>query len=247
MGFFSKIFGSKEQEIPNDTIKVDMHNHILFGLDDGAKVIDESIDLLKGMIALGRKKVIMTPHIMSDFYKNGPHNILPQLELLRAKVAELDLDIQLEVAAEYYLDETFIKSIESGEPLLTFGKNYLLFETAFMNESPQLKSVIFEMKSNGIKPVFAHPERYIYMHSNFSKYESIFERDICFQINILSLSGYYSPEIKKVAEKLIDAKMVHFISSDCHNQRHMEALKVAVGSKYYKRVLDLPLLNNSLL
>ncbi|HTF82337.1 MAG TPA: CpsB/CapC family capsule biosynthesis tyrosine phosphatase [Cytophagales bacterium] len=246
MGFFDKIFGMQQAPF-EDTIKVDMHNHILFGLDDGAKVVEESLDLLQGMQELGRKKIVMTPHIMSDFYKNGPSTILPQLEFLRQKAAAHGLTIQLDAAAEYYLDETFIKNIESGEPMLTFGKNYLLFETAFMNEPPQLKSIIFAMKSNGYKPVFAHPERYLYMHSNFSKYESLFERDIFFQINIMSLAGYYSPEIKKVAEKLIDAKMVHFISSDCHNMRHMEALRAAVSTKYYKKALDLPLLNNTLL
>lgn len=246
MGIFDKIFGNKKLEV-TDTIQVDMHNHLLFGVDDGAKVIEDSIELIQGMIALGRKKIIMTPHIMSDFYKNSPENLLPQLDLLRSKIKELGLDIQLELAAEYYLDEVFIKQIESGEKLLTFGKNYLLFETAFMNEPPQLKTVIFEMKSNGIKPVFAHPERYLYLHSHFSKYESLFERDICFQLNIMSLSGYYSPEIKKIAEKLIDAKMVHFISSDCHNLKHLEALKASIKTKYYKKALDLPLLNNSLL
>jgi protein-tyrosine phosphatase len=246
MGFWDKIFGNKPVEV-TDTIKVDMHNHLLFGLDDGAKIIEDSIELILGMKALGREKIIMTPHIMSDFYKNNAGTILPTLNILKQKVQELGIDIQLEAAAEYYLDDTFVKQIESGEEMLTFGKNYLLFETAFLNEPPQLKSVIFEMKSRGIKPVFAHPERYLYMHENFSKYENLFERDICFQINILSLSGYYSPEVKKIAEKLIDAKMVHFVSSDCHNARHLEALKVSINSKYYAKVLELPLLNNSLL
>jgi protein-tyrosine phosphatase len=146
-----------------------------------------------------------------------------------------------------YLDEVFFKMIENGDELMTFGKNYVLFETAFLNEPPQLKSLIFEMKSRGIKPVFAHPERYVYMHDNFKKYENLWERDISFQINILSLSGYYSPEVKKVAEKLIDAKMVNFLSSDCHNMRHMDALKLGINSKYYHKALQLPLLNNSLL
>lgn len=245
MALFSKLFSKKSVHV-DDYIKVDMHNHLLFGLDDGAKIIDESIDLIQGMVALGREKIIMTPHIMSDFYKNGPDNILPQLKVLQDKVADLGINVKLEAAAEYYLDETFVKKIEEDEQMLTFGKNYLLFETAFMNEPPQLKPVIFEMKSRGIKPVFAHPERYLYMHDRFSKYEALFERDICFQINILSLSGYYSPEVKKIAEKLIDAKMVHFVSSDCHNMRHMDALKGAINSKYYKKVLELPLLNNTL-
>ncbi|MFN8437365.1 MAG: CpsB/CapC family capsule biosynthesis tyrosine phosphatase [Cytophagales bacterium] len=247
MSFFDKIFGSKKAIQVEDTIKVDMHNHLIYGVDDGAKILEDSLELIQGMMKLGRKKIIMTPHIMSDFYKNDASTIVPVLQILKDKVQELQWDVQLEAAAEYYLDETFIRMIENEEPVLTFGKNYLLFETAFLNEPPQLKSVIFEMKSRGIKPVFAHPERYLYLHQNFKKYENLWERDIGFQINILSLSGYYSPEIKKIAEKLIDAKMVNFVSSDCHNIRHLEALKEAIHSKYYQKLLELPLLNNTLL
>lgn len=246
MSFLSSLF-SRNPKSFEDTIKVDMHNHLIFGVDDGAKIIEESIELIKGMVDLGRKKIIMTPHIMSDFYKNGPLNLIPILNILKEKVKELNIDVQLEVAAEYYLDDVFYKMVTEGEELMTFGKNCILFETAFLNEPPQLKSLIFELKSRGLKPVFAHPERYIYLHDNFKRYESLWERDIYFQLNILSLSGYYSPEIKKIAEKLIDAKMVNFISSDCHNVRHLEALKIAIKSKYYQKALELPLLNNSLI
>ncbi len=246
MGLFDTFFKSTPIQVM-DTVQVDMHNHLIYGVDDGSHDIEESIELIKGLIALGRKKIIMTPHIMSDFYKNGPDNILPRLKILKEEVKKAQLDVELEAAAEYYLDEDFVKLVEQDQPLLSFGKNYVLFETAFMNESRQLNSVVFEMKSRGYKPILAHPERYLYLHDDFEKYEALYERDILFQINILSLSGYYSNEIKKVAEKLIDAKMVNFVSSDCHSMKHIQELSKAVNTKYYKKLLDLPLLNNTLL
>lgn len=246
MGFLDSFFKSSTPELI-DSIKVDMHNHLIFGVDDGAHDIEESMDLINGLVALGRKKIIMTPHIMSDFYKNGPDTILPKLKMLQEEVLKNKIDVTLEAAAEYYLDEEFVRLVESNKPLLSFGKNYVLFETAFMNESRQLNSVVFEMKSRGYKPILAHPERYIYLHDDFEKFEMLYERDILFQLNILSLSGYYSNDVKKVAEKLVDAKMVNFISSDCHSIKHINELSKAINSKYYKKLMDLPLLNNSLL
>ncbi len=121
-----------------------------------------------------------------------------------------------------------------------------MVETSYINEPAIFSEVIFNLKSLGLRPVLAHPERYTYMYSDFKRYREIYEKGILFQINTVSLSGYYSPAAKHVAEKLIQEGMVDFIGTDCHAIRHIDALKKTMRLKSYKMLSPLPLLNNSL-
>ncbi len=248
MSWLGKLFSSSSApEIPLDPIWVDMHSHLLPGLDDGSKHEDESLELILSFSNMGYKKLITTPHIMGDFFKNSPATILPALERLRTLIKENNIDIQLDAAAEYYMDEWFIDKLNNEEQLLTFGNNYLLVETSYMNEPVGFNEALFLIKSNGYRPVLAHPERYIYLYSDFNRYKEIYSRGILFQINLNSLAGYYSKSAQKIAERLIDENMVDMVGSDCHGIRHIEALQKVREGKYYKKLLSKNLLNNSLL
>lgn len=228
-------------------LTVDMHSHLLPGIDDGAETIEDSIELIKSLKDNGYSKLITTPHVMGDFYKNTPEIIKAKLEEVRKAVKEEGIEIEIDAAAEYYLDEWFISNLEKGNEILTFGNKYVLFETSFLNEPANLKEAIFLISSNGYKPVFAHPERYVYLYSSFEKYEELFERGLYFQININSLSGYYSKAAKKIAEKLIEKEMVHFVGTDCHGLRHIDAFRNSLCERSYQDLQSLNLLNNSLL
>lgn len=246
MNIFSELF-SKKSQVTSEQVLVDMHSHLLPGIDDGAQSLDESLDLVSAFSDLGYKKLITTPHIMGDFYKNNEAIITEKLIQLRQEVASRGIDIQIDAAAEYYLDERFIKNLEENKKMLTFGENYLLFETSYINEPSFLHETIFNIKANGYWPVLAHPERYQYLYGDFGKFEKIYELGISFQLNINSISGYYSKTAEQFALKLIKHNMVNFIGSDCHSMKHIEALKKSRNTKDYARLLSLPLLNNSLL
>lgn len=250
VSFFRKIFGGNEQVAPASlaALGADMHSHVLPGLDDGAETLEKSLELVEALMAKGYTKLIMTPHIMGDFYKNTPEGIREKLNLLQAAVHEKGWNIQLEFAAEYYLDEWFVRRLEDNEPLLTFGgdKKYLLFETSYINEPSFLKAVVFEMLSAGYKPVLAHPERYTYLYSKFDELKTLHEAGVLMQLNLNSLGGYYSEGAKRVAEKLIDAKMVHLVGTDTHSMKHIHFMQKAVSSKYFGKLMQLPLLNPQL-
>jgi tyrosine-protein phosphatase YwqE len=238
----------KQVQVSEDVLLVDMHSHILPGIDDGAADEDDSMRLIKELSALGYKKLIATPHIMGDFFKNTPEIINSKLELIRKKIKEENIEIEIDAAAEYYLDEWFMKMLDEASVLLTFGKNFLLFETSYINEPSYLAEAIFKIKTLGYKPVLAHPERYTYLYSDFKNFEKLYEKEVLFQININSLTGYYSKPAQKFAEKLIEKNMVDFIGTDCHAVRHIEAMRKSRKSKIYSKVLlNSKLLNNSLL
>jgi protein-tyrosine phosphatase len=202
--------------------------------------------LLQGMISLGYKKLIMTPHIMGDFYKNTPFGIWEKLVQLQTVAKEKGLDIELECAAEYYMDEWFVQKLEEGQPLLTFGDNYVLFETSYLNEPLNLKEVVFMMQAAGYKPVLAHPERYIYLYNRFKEMARIKDMGVHLQMNLNSLTGYYSDAARKLAEQLVDHKMISFVGSDLHSVRHIDALRKVQTMPYIYKVMELPLLNNQL-
>lgn len=247
MGIFNLFKGGKGKEVFENFFQVDIHSHLLYGLDDGASDVETSISLIRALSGLGFKKLITTPHIMGDFYKNDPDKILNRLSELRERILHEGIDISLEAAAEYFLDEFLIKKLEKDEPLLTFGETYLLFETGFMVEPAGLKEAIFLMTSSGYKPVLAHPERYIFLYQDFSKYKDLKDRGVLFQLNLNSLSGYYSPASKKIAEKLIDHKMIDFVGTDCHGERHLEAFQRTLHERYFEKLKALHILNNTLL
>jgi protein-tyrosine phosphatase len=228
-------------------VGIDLHSHLLPGLDDGAQTIDDSIKLIKGLLALGIRKAITTPHVMHDFYRNTPDMIKKSLSAVSKELSIQGIEFSIEAAAEYYLDEGLLEMLIKEKELLCFGDKYLLFELSFMNEPSILKEIVFQMQLKGFKPVLAHPERYLYFHYNTDKLKDLKNSGVYFQLNLNSLSGYYSPEARKSAEWLIDQNMIDFVGSDCHAEKHLLALQDTLQkSKYMHKVRQLRLLNEQL-
>jgi len=236
----------KKTPLATTPLTTDIHSHLLPGLDDGVETFEQSEAIIRKFLALGYKKLITSPHVMSDTYRNTPAGITGKLGELRKYLAAKNIDIEIETAAEYYLDEEVFSMMEKKQPMLSFGKNYLLFETNFMTEPFNLKQFIFLASTNGYKPVLAHPERYIYLQNNIEKLEDLLQRGVLFQVNISSITGYYSREAQSTAMKLIDRGWVHFLGSDCHSQQHIALIGEAQKLKYFQKALSLPLLNNTL-
>ena len=198
MSLFSFLKKNKASKKPVAKLTTDIHSHFIPAIDDGSQSMDETIDLLSEMESLGYKKVITTPHTMSNSFDNTPEIILSGLENVREAINKNGLNIEIEAATEYYLDETFISRIENKEKLLTFGDNYVLVETGFMNEPPELKEASFLMTMMGYKMVLAHPERYVYLLENKQLLEDIINRDIILQLNIVALTGCYSKPVQNL-------------------------------------------------
>jgi len=246
-GKIAQIFGSKEKTMPAldfSLLGVDVHSHFIPGIDDGADTLETSIALLREMQALGFKKVITTPHVMSDFYKNTSENITRLCGELNEEVSRQGVDLIVECAAEYYCD-TELKELVKKKDLLTFGKNYVLFELPFISAPPNMAEIIFEMQLAGYKPVLAHPERYTYWHTDFEKYQSMVDRGVLLQLNINSMTGHYSPDVKKVAKKMIDQGMISLVGSDCHHLGHVNLMKQAAKVPEFHSLIESGLLLNS--
>lgn len=231
--FFKK--KSKEEVIVNlSELAVDLHSHLIPGIDDGAKTIDDSIQLIKELKSLGYQKLITTPHIMSDYYRNKPETILAGLDAVRNELSKQNIDIKIEAAAEYYYDEYFVDMLKKKE-VLTIADQYLLFEFSYLSKPTASSELIFEIQTRGWKPLLAHPERYPYFTMN--ELMALKEAGCLFQMNILSLTGHYGTAVQKIAEDLVEFNMIEFLATDLHHMQHIRLIKQNVLNN--QKVLDL--------
>jgi tyrosine-protein phosphatase YwqE len=240
------IFRRKEEPLKDFSwLGADMHSHLIPGIDDGSKSLDESLVLIVELQKLGFRKLITTPHIMSDYFRNTPENILGGLEQIRQALRDENIDMEIQAAAEYYFDDGLFRKLDE-EKLLTFGDNYVLFEISYINCPDNINDLIFRMQVQGYKPVLAHPERYPFWYHDYDKYREIKDLGVVLQLNLNSLSGYYGPEAKKLGEHLLDDNLVEMLGTDCHHERHIYALKNCLKEKYVRKISEGNFLNSTL-
>jgi len=235
LNWFSK---KKEEELaPLDfsVLKTDIHSHFIPGIDDGSPDMETSISLIKKMQELGYSKVITTPHVMSDFYQNSSETILKSLADVRLELKLQNINMEIDAAAEYYIDFEFEQKI-GKEKFLTFGDNYILVELSFMQAPKNLFDAIFKLQLEDYKVVLAHPERYRYY--NQEDYDNLISRGVLLQINLLSLIEYYSTPIQKKTEQLIANNQVSFIGTDCHNMMHSELYEKCQTTKAWHDLVN---------
>ncbi len=243
------IFKRKPEELENldlSWLQVDMHSHLIPGIDDGSKTLEESLELVRRLAGYGLRKIITTPHIMYEYYRNTPEIIGLGLEDLRKAVRNEGIEIEIEAAAEYYMDEIFLEKIVAGDKILSFGDNYVLVETGFINKPQMLFDIMFQLEMAGFKPILAHPERYQYLISDKKLFEELIDRNIILQVNLLSLTGFYSKQVKDFADMMLERGVIRFLGTDCHNVRYLDMLETLPKHKHYEKIKNLELINSSL-
>lgn len=218
----------------------DYHSHILPGVDDGVETMDEALRILATYEALGIKHLWLTPHIMEDM-PNTP-------EKLKTRFAELQTAykgcIELHLAAEYMIDNQFMQLLKESE-LLPIGtkSNHLLVETSYFSSPIRLHETLKQIKAIGLYPILAHPERYMYMETG--DYLELKKEDVKFQLNILSLGGYYGNTAKKKAEWILNKGFYDIAGSDMHSEDAIEFItKCKLKEQEMKQVKTL--LQNSI-
>ena len=217
--------------IPNNY--VDIHSHVLPGIDDGAKNLKDSQFLLESMLNLGFKKCITSPHTMANVYNNTIETINNAKQTVENELADLAKKLDLKAASEYFIDENFIENFKSN-PLLTIKDNYVLVEMSFLNPPIQLHDYLFELQLAGYQPILAHPERYSFYHNNFKELEKLKKMGLKFQLNLLSSVGYYGPEVTNTSDKLLKAGCIDFVGSDMHHKQHIDSFTRKVAIKEMK-------------
>ncbi len=222
-----------------------MHSHIVPGIDDGSKNLEESLQLLESMQNMGYTHVFTTPHVYKEFYWNAREDILKGYHHVKNNLKSRKIRLHFGVAAEYYLDEHF-EALLSNNEILALPNNHLLFEMSFYGSYPTLHKVLSDLTSKGYKPILAHPERYTYFHgTGFYQLEKLREKGCFFQANMLSFNENYGPDVYKHAMKMLDAGLVDFLGTDAHNHKYINELEDFRRSRLCHRILDKYTFKNS--
>ncbi|MBC6998002.1 CpsB/CapC family capsule biosynthesis tyrosine phosphatase [Cytophaga sp. FL35] len=225
-----------------DSLKgiVDIHNHILPGIDDGAKTVEDSINLIKGMQEIGIRKFIATPHIMHNYYPNTPKTISAALNKLSEELTELKWEVEsLEASAEHMIDDNFENLLDQNK-VMSLAGNYLLVEMSYLQPPINFDEAIKKTAEKNYFTILAHPERYGFLHFKKRKYKEYKEQGMLYQMNLLSLSDYYGKEVQKMALELLEDNLIDFVGSDIHNLRQIEALKkITISQKTEEKIIPI--------
>lgn len=235
------MFFLKKKEIPLAEFFpkgfVDIHSHLLPGIDDGAKNMEDSIGLIERMVSFGITHFVTTPHILGDLYPNTPEIIQAKLvEFQKALILKGHDQVQITAAAEYMLDEQFSVLLEKGN-LLTLKDNLVLVEMSYFSPPLNVYEILFELQLKGFKPVLAHPERYFNYHNDLNSLYKLKKAGCLFQLNLLSLTEHYGKPVQKTAQVLLKNAMYDFVGSDTHHQHHLDLLQ-KIGTKENLKLLE---------
>lgn len=235
---FSFLKSFRNSSLDFSVLQTDMHSHLIPGIDDGAKTLEKSLSYIREMQTLGFKKIITTPHIMGDHYPNTAEVILAGLNDIRNALVKENNPIEVNAAAEYYVDEFFIDLLDNNVPLLTLSNNKVLIEFSTFAPPSNAFEIIFRLIAMGYQPILAHPERYVYYVDNFNIFHEFVNKGCSFQVNILSLIGHYGELQKKIGHRLLSNKLVSYLGTDLHNGGHAKLLSKSLKDKKMQALLS---------
>lgn len=230
------LFDKKQKkEMDMSRIGIDIHSHMIPGIDDGVETVEDAVEMVRKLQDLGYSRAVTTPHVMWDCYKNTPEIILSGLEDVRKASREAGLSLQIDAAAEYFIDEHFVELLTTGQQLLTLPGNRLLVELPYSTPLMNTSETLFSILEKGYQPVLAHPERYTYFYSDPSVYKKLADQGCELQVNVLSLTSYYGDNVNKMAEWLLRHDLISFLGTDAHRMQHLEMIRKSDKNKWISK------------
>ena len=246
---FDFLFRKKKYEpIPIfEVLGTDMHCHLVPKVDDGSKCIEESVECMKALASVGYKKMILTPHFQTPRFENDEDDIVRRYEEMKRQAADMGVEIDIcGIGGEYRIDSGFAKRLENPR-FLQIGGKYVLVEFSLHQQMMGCDEMIFDMQMKGYEVILAHPERYPYLNVGGSRMEQLKNQGVFFQVNVLSLGGFYGEEAKRRAFEMVEGGLVEFLGTDTHNSMYAQALiDITHNRKVEKLLMNHEFLNKTL-
>lgn len=219
---------------------VDIHNHLLPGLDDGAQDSTESIELINSLREIGVRHLICTPHIMHNYYENTPEDIRASYTELKSEMDIRNIDdIKVDIAAEHMIDDNFENILEDGSTM-PLSDRFMLIEMSYLQPPINFDQAVNKIKSKGYFPILAHPERYSFLNQQKRNYYKLKEEGILLQMNLLSIAGFYGKSVQRASHILLEENLIDFAASDLHNMKQLNYLKeTKVSAKSFDKLVNI--------
>ena len=227
----------------------DIHSHILFDVDDGARNIEESITLLKKMAEIGFKNVILTPHYIKDSeYSSQNKEKIVKIKKIQEELDNQNIDINIYLGNEIFINNQICDLIKEEHIYTLNNSKYILVELPFHNQIVNLEDIVYELRVKGLIPIIAHPERYTYFQKNYKEVDRLREEGFLFQGNYASILGYYGKESKKLLKYMLKKQYIDYLGTDIHrttktyvidNFKKIEKKILKITKEdYYKEIKD---------
>ncbi len=213
----------------------DVHSHILPGVDHGSQDVQQSIEMLQAELDMGIDRVMCTSHVTAETFENTIESLSAAGSVLQAAIDEAHLPVEIHASAEYRLDEYWNKEYAAGHVLPMPG-NYVLVENSFIQELIEIDDMMFDLQVKGYKPILAHPERYPYYYHRRERYQKLHSAGVKFQVNILSLAGYFGGGAREAALWLINNNLVDMLGSDMHHMEHARGITDYLSTKDWRKL-----------
>ena len=217
----------------------DIHNHLLPGVDDGFRNPEDSIQAIRTMVEHGVSEIVFTPHMNPDVYPNESESHFRAVySEFHLKLEACNLKLSTALAAEYMVVKDFEHRVaDHADELLTYPDGSILIEMSYLYRSRNFEDAIFELGMAGLKPIVAHPERYLYMVDSLRDYERWIDMGASLQLNYLSLTGQYGEASVKIMRHLLEHNMYSHVATDLHSLSQLNRLLTTkVDSKLLKLV-----------
>ncbi|MBQ3475388.1 MAG: hypothetical protein IJH20_04395 [Bacilli bacterium] len=200
---------------------IDIHNHMIYGVDDGSKSIEESIDILRDLYNNGVSDVILTPHFIPETkYVSPKLNNIVKFKKIKEELKSNNININLYLGNEIYIDKNIYNYIKTNQMCSLNNTEYILVELPMSGEYEDYQDIFYNLIDIGFTVILAHPERYRSVQGDFNKIYELKDQGILFQCNIGSLVGEYGNEAKKVIKRLLKEHLVSFIGTDIHKKKN---------------------------
>lgn len=196
---------------------IDLHCHMLPGIDDGAQDIETSIAMARAAVADGITVTACTPHIMATVYDNNREIITHGIAALEERLRDENIALRLIIGADVHMALDLVDGLQGGRiPSLNNGR-YFLFEPPHHVPPPRIEDNVFSIMAAGYVPILTHPERLSWIESHYAVMEKIADMGVVMQITAGSLTGRFGRRVRYWAEKMLDEGLVHIIATDAHN------------------------------
>lgn len=195
---------------------IDIHSHILWGIDDGAQGMAEAMEMARVAAADGIKTIVATPH-GADWEAGHCPEIGPLVAMLQGEVRRAGFDLEILPGMENYLVPELIDQLDQKRDYALNHSSYLLIELPLQEYPPYSEEVIFQLQAKGVRPILAHPERNAIIRERHDLLERLVERGVIAQITVASLLGAFGRRTREAAEDFLEHGLAHVIASDAHS------------------------------
>ena len=199
---------------------IDLHTHILPGVDDGVKTMDDAVEFARVAAGDGVTTIVATPHYREGFYLNTRSDVLAGVATLNERLKAEGIAIEVLPGAEVHISADLVSRVKSGHaPTLADNGRTVLFELSMSQYPHDLEQLVFQMRLAGLQVLFAHPERIRFFQDDISRFEAVIRLGAFGQLTTGSVTGVFGEDVVEFSEELARKRLVHVIASDAHNTR----------------------------